>query len=92
MQREKSGGSRIERQGTRGRKRGLQGTAKIWLERVHHDIEVKMAEFKEGMPSRPNETKPEREDLKNVHCLYSVTQVLQWLFLKGSVIIVFPGT
>lgn len=36
-----------------------QGTAKIRPEREHHDIEVKMAEFnKEGMPSRPNETKP----------------------------------
>ena len=33
-------------------------TAKIWLEREHHGIEAKMAEFKkEGMPSRPNETK-----------------------------------
>lgn len=48
MQREKSGGS-DERQGLE-EKEVSQGTAKIWLERVHHDIEVKMAEFKEGMP------------------------------------------
>ena len=35
-----------------------QGTDKIWPEREHHDVDVKMAEFnKEGMPGRPNETK-----------------------------------
>ena len=32
-----------------------------------------------------------REDLKNVHGLYSLTQTLKWLFLKDSVIIVFLG-
>lgn len=52
-----------------------------------------MAEFKkEGVPGRPNETKPGKGRLKNVHRLYSLTQALQWLFLKGSVITVFPGT
>lgn len=93
MQREKSGGPRIERQSARGRKRSLQRTAKVWPERAHHDTEVKMAEFKkEGVPGRPNETKPGKGRLKNVHRLYSLTQALQWLFSKGSVITVFPGT